>query len=338
MTILVTGSAGHLGEALVRMLRDEQRDVRGVDIEASPFTDVVGSIVDPDFCAQAMRGVTAVLHTAALHKPHVETHRRQDFVDTNITGTLNLLEKAVEQQISAFVFTSTTSTFGDALKPDTEDAAAVWIDETVVPKPKNIYGVTKIAAENMCQLFYRLHKLPCLVLKVSRFFAEDDDTEEVRKFCSSDNAKVNELLYRRADLYDMATAHLQALEKAPTIGFDKFVISGSCPFRQSDLPSLHKDASAVVRAYFPEYERVYARHGWKMFTKIDRVYRNDRARERLGWTPMYSFADALERLDRGDQIGSNLARLVGSKGYHNHEHDGIEGPFPVAKRGHSGRI
>ena len=59
-----------------------------------------------------MAGVDAVVHTATLHKPHVATHTRQDFVDTNITGTLNLLEEAVAAGVSSFVFTSTTSAFG----------------------------------------------------------------------------------------------------------------------------------------------------------------------------------------------------------------------------------
>ena len=325
MTILVTGSTGHLGEALVRMLKDEGRDVRGLDIQPSPFTDLVGSIVDPEICAAAMKDVTGVFHTASLHKPHVATHGRQEFVDTNITGTLNLLEAAVQQQtVSAFIFTSTTSAFGDALKPATPDEPAVWIDETTVPKPKNIYGVTKTAAEDLCRLFWKIHKLPCLVLKVSRFFPEDDDTAEIRDFCSPDNAKVNELLFRRADIYDMATAHLQALDRAPALGFDKFVISGSSPFRQTDLMSLQKDATTVVKDYFPEYERIYERRGWKMFPSIDRVYRNNRAREKLGWTPVYSFADALERLDRGDPLGSDLARLVGTKGYNNETTESVK--------------
>lgn len=184
MTILVTGSAGHLGEALVRLLRERNEPVRGLDILPSPFTDIVGSVVDPSICQDAMKDVTAVLHTASLHKPHVETHRRQDFVDVNITGTLNLLEAAVaSKSVKAFVFTSTTSTFGDALRPGPDDTEAVWIEERVQPKPKNIYGVTKLAAEDLCQLFHRLYKLPCIVLKVSRFFPEEDDSKEVRETC-----------------------------------------------------------------------------------------------------------------------------------------------------------
>jgi UDP-glucose 4-epimerase len=95
MKTLITGSSGHLGEALVRTLRSKNREVIGVDIVPSEFTDRVGSIVDRHFVKRCMEGVDAVMHTATLHKPHVVTHSRQSFVDTNITGTLNLLEEAV---------------------------------------------------------------------------------------------------------------------------------------------------------------------------------------------------------------------------------------------------
>lgn len=117
MRILVTGSSGHLGEALMRCLRETTDDAVGMDVVASPFTDHVGSIADRAFVRCCMQGVDAVLHAATLHKPHVATHSRQDFVDTNITGTLNLLEEAVAVGTGAFVFTSTTSAFGDALTP-----------------------------------------------------------------------------------------------------------------------------------------------------------------------------------------------------------------------------
>jgi len=318
MTILITGSSGHLGEALVRLLREEfgKDEVRGLDILESPFTDVVGSIVDPATCKEAMKGVAAVLHTASLHKPHVETHTRQDFIDVNITGTLNLLEAAVESgTVKSFIFTSTTSSFGDSLKP-LPGEGAVWIDEMVRPKPKNIYGITKLAAEELCQLFHRLHGLPCLVLKGSRFFPEDDDTKEVRDFCSAENSKVNELLYRRADIYDMATAHRIAIDKAPEIGFDKFIITSTSPFQQSDRPQLQVDAIKVVQSYYPNMERIYAKAGFKFFETVDRVYRNDHARKVLGWEPKYSFAKALECLEQGKPIGSDLSRQVGKKYYH----------------------
>ena len=180
MTILVTGSAGHLGEALMRTLPRVGHKALGLDITASAFTQEVGTITDRGFVRRCMRDVHAVLHTATLHKPHVATHTRQDFVDTNITGTLNLLEEAVSAGVSAFIFTSTTSAFGRALTPP-EGAPAAWITEEVTPVPRNIYGVTKVAAESLCELFHRHFGLPCLVLRTSRFFPEPDDREETRR-------------------------------------------------------------------------------------------------------------------------------------------------------------
>ena len=211
MTILVTGSAGHLGEALMRTLAGAQRAI-GLDVLASPFTTHVGSIADRAFVRRHMAGVHTVFHAATLHKPHVATHRRQDFVDTNITGTLNLLEEAVAAGVKAFVFTSTTSVFGDALIPPA-GAPAAWVTEDVMPVPKNIYGVTKAAAEDLCQLSHRNDGLACLVLRTSRFFPEEDDNRQVRAAYADANVKVNEFLARRVDIEDVVSAHLLAAEQ-----------------------------------------------------------------------------------------------------------------------------
>jgi UDP-glucose 4-epimerase len=137
MKILVIGSAGHLGEALVRTLQGAGHEVLGLDVLASPYTHVMGSIADRSVVKNCMAGVHAVLHTATLHKPHVATHSKQDFVDTNITGTLNLLEESALAGVQAFVFTSTTSAFGRALNPMADEPAA-WITEDVVPLPIEI--------------------------------------------------------------------------------------------------------------------------------------------------------------------------------------------------------
>ncbi|MEE9427065.1 MAG: NAD(P)-dependent oxidoreductase, partial [Paracoccaceae bacterium] len=117
MKILVTGSSGHLGEALMRHLPGLGHDPVGLDAVAGGFTDIVGSVSDRQVVEQAMAGVEAVLHTATLHKPHVATHAKQAFINTNVSGTLALLEAAVAQGVGQFVFTSTTSAFGAALVP-----------------------------------------------------------------------------------------------------------------------------------------------------------------------------------------------------------------------------
>jgi nucleoside-diphosphate-sugar epimerase len=316
MRVLVTGSAGHLGEALMRMLREaEGYEPIGLDLLPSPHTTAVGSVVDRQFVRESIRGVDAVVHTATLHKPHVASNGRQDFVDTNITGTLNLLEEAVDAGVKAFVFTSSTTTFGRALTP-APGAPAAWITEKVVPVPRNIYGVTKTAAEDVCELFFRDHGLPVVILRTSRFFPEPDDREDVRAAYHDLNIKVNELLYRRADIEDVATAHLHALARAAEIGFARLIITATTPFTREDLPTLASDAPAVLRARVPEYEPIYAGRGWRMFDRIDRVYVNARARELLGWEPRHGFRAALDRLAAGEDPRSPLARAVGAKGYH----------------------
>jgi UDP-glucose 4-epimerase len=326
LKFLVTGSAGHLGEALVRTLKSRGHDVVSLDILESAFTTHVGSIVDRACVRNCTQGVTVVFHAATLHKPHVGTHSRQEFIDTNITGTLNLLEEAVAAGVESFIFTSTTSVFGDALVP-LPGAPATWVTEDVMPIPKNIYGVTKAAAEDLCQLFHRNQRLPCLVLRTSRFFPEEDDNREVRKVYSDDNAKANEFLFRRVDIEDAVSAHVLAYEHARAIGFRKYIISATTPFLPEDVRELGVDAPAVVRRRVPEYESEYQRRGWKMFPTIGRVYVNDRARNELGWRPQYDFGYVIRCLRNGKDPKSGLAREIGSKGYHAQVFS--DGPYPA---------
>jgi UDP-glucose 4-epimerase len=315
MRVVVTGSSGHLGEALVRTLAAVGHDVIGLDVLRSPFTSVVGSVTDRSCVQESLSGAQAVVHAATLHKPHIGLHSRQAFVDTNITGTLVLLEEALVAGVDRFVFTSTTSTFGRALTPEA-DGSAAWITEDVVPVPRNVYGVTKLAAENLCELVSRDNGLACVILRTSRFFPEEDDSDEVRTNYDPLNVKVNELLYRRVDLEDAVGAHLLAIERAPEIRFGRFIVSATTPFVFGDLAELGADAPRVVRRYFPDYEAIYAERGWQMFPNIDRVYVNSRARSVLGWVPSYDFRNALEKVKVAKDPISPVASTVGVKGYH----------------------
>jgi UDP-glucose 4-epimerase len=118
-----------------------------------------------------------------------------------------------------------------------------------------------------------------------------------------------------------------ALEQAPTIGFGRYIISATTPFTRADLQELRTDAPAVVRRLVPGYEEVYQRRGWSMFPGIDRVYVNDRARSELGWEPRYDFARVIDLLHSGQDPRSDLARTVGSKGYHTKVF--ADGPYPL---------
>lgn len=326
MKVLVTGSSGHLGEAMARRLKELNHEVIGLDLTKSPFTSHVGSITDRSFVKDCMEGVETVFHTATLHKPHVATHDLQQFIDTNISGTLNLLQESLAAGVKRFIFTSTTSVFGEAMSAPAGNPA-VWVTEALVPVPKNIYGITKLAAEELCQLFYRKYALPCIVLRTSRFFPEDDDEKGKRTAFSGENLKTNEFLFRRVELEDVVQAQLLAAEKAEGLGFGKYIISATSPFLPEDLAALRTNARQVVSKYFPDFQKVYEGQNWEMLAEIDRVYVNEKARAALGWEPKYDFSHLLELLKQGNDLQSPLAKLVGSKGYHAQSFS--EGPYPV---------
>ncbi|MBI3676473.1 MAG: NAD(P)-dependent oxidoreductase [Proteobacteria bacterium] len=327
MTILVTGSAGHLGEALMRSLRATGQAALGIDLKPSLFTDSVGSICDRGFVGRSMHGVRAVLHAATLHKPHIATHTQQDFLDTNVTGTLVLLEAALAAGVRAFVFTSTTSAFGSALTPSPGEPAA-WVTEDVVPIPKNIYGVSKLAGEDLCELAFRTRRLPVIILRTSRFFPEADDDAKIRAKYEVANVQANELLYRRVDLEDVVSAHFLAVGKAEEIGFGRYIISASTPFAPSDLAELRRNAPAVVYRMYPDCEALFTARSWAIFPNLDRVYVNDLARAKLDWKPKYDFAHMLACLRTSTDFRSQLARDVGAKGYHSITFENE--PYPIA--------
>lgn len=326
MKTLVTGSSGHLGEALVRTLREAGDDVTGLDVKKSKFTNVLASVHDSEAVHACMQGVEVVYHAATLHKPHVATHTMQDFIDTNVSGTLALLQAAEANGVKAFVFTSTTSVFGDTLRPPA-GTPAVWVTEDIAPVPKNIYGVTKTAAEDLCRLFHRKHGLNIIILRTSRFFPEEDDDKLKREQFDNDNAKANEFLFRRVELEDVVNAHIAAARRADTLGFGRYIISATTPFLPEDLAGLNTDAPSIVRRRFPDYVEIYERLGWAMFDRIDRVYVNDAARRDLGWRPKYDFDHILQCLKSGVFPKSRIAQQVGSKGYHDRVYN--DGPYPV---------
>jgi UDP-glucose 4-epimerase len=312
MRILLTGSSGWLGQTLAPRLQRDGHQVIGLDPVPSPLTQIVGSIENRDLVRRTMREfeIEAVIHSGALHKPHVETHERAAFVAVNVQGTLNLLEEAVApgSKVTRFVMTSTTSLMiSRKIRAGREGGAgqAIWIDEDMAPLlPRNIYGVTKLSAEHLCRLFHETHGLPILVLRTARFFPEEDDmAHAIRQ--SADNTKANELLFRRATVEDMAEAHVVALAKAPALGFDTFIISAPTPFSRDDCEELIADAPAVVLRLFPHYRQIYARLGWTMFGSIDRIYDSSKAARLLGFVCRTGFAEKLRELERSS---SGLAR------------------------------
>lgn len=300
MTILITGAAGWLGRHLAPYLQRHGYNTIGLDRVGGDYVDVVADVSNRDavFEAFANHRISAVIHSAALHKPQISDFPAQSFVDTNVSGTLHLIEAALHSACSAFVFTSTTSLMISACFREASRKTAQWLDEHwSAIQPRNIYGVTKYAAEMLCQQPHIEHGLNVIILRTARFFPEEDDT--VREL-SGPNLKANELLYRRATVEDMVRAHHCALENVTRKGFGRYIVSAPTPFQKSDLHALADNAATVIMNYFPRSSEIYARQSWRLPKTIDRIYDGRRISKELGFVYQDTFAAMLDALEQGE--------------------------------------
>ena len=282
MKVLVTGSSGRIGRAICARLRLEHQ-VIGLDRAPSSESRLIGDVADAALLRRALREVDAVVHTAALHAPHVGHASDDEFERVNVEATRTLAGLAAESGVGNFVFTSTTALYGSASTPRT---AAGWVDEDLTPQPLTIYHRTKLAAERLLEEASIENKLAVTVLRMSRCFPEAAPLMAVYR------------LHRGIDARDVADAHALALESGAQ-GFRRFVISGATPFRPEDVDALMRDAPAVLARRAPDLVEAFTRRGWSLPASIDRVYSPARAMQQLGWTPRFGFGEVLNMLDRG---------------------------------------
>lgn len=274
MKVLVTGSAGKLGTAVIEKLRSTHISAVGADIIPSPTTDVLIDIKDKEHVFEACSDIDSIIHTAAVHGKHYDlNYSREQFIDTNIYGTLHLLNACVCQEINKFLYISTTSIYGNAMSSPTE---AVWVDELLTEQPRDIYDITKQTAEQLCKDFFYKEGLQTSVYRVGRFLPEEA------------NLQANHRLYRGLDERDGAEALYLALGHTFS-EFEIFNIASSSPFSKDDLKVLKDNPIEAILKLYPEAENIYKAKGWSFPKSIDRIYVTEKAKNRLGYTPKYTF-------------------------------------------------
>ncbi len=278
--ILVTGSSGHVGAELVKALRNEGHSVSGLDTVNGSFTNLIGSITEERLVDEATNKVDVIIHTASLHAPHVADHSKKEFVDVNVHGTLNLLEAAKTNGTKKFIYTSTTSLYGEQFE---NENMATWITEDLPPKPRDIYDITKIAAEQLCKDFFDRKSLQTTSLRVSRFWNEPVAD------------KVFYRMYRGVDVHDVVKAH-QLVMDHDLDQFEIFNISAEPLFEKDDLLALRADLKGVLQDRIPEIIQCYGQKGWTLPHFIDRVYVIEKAKEILGYQPQFNIRELMSEI------------------------------------------
>ncbi|MDO1448190.1 NAD(P)-dependent oxidoreductase [Rhodocytophaga aerolata] len=277
--LLVTGSSGQLGSTLVKQLRQAAYNVVGIDTVLAETTSHLVDIRDKNQILSITQSVDAIIHTAAMHGKQYElNYPREEFISTNIQGTLHLLDACVVHGIKKFVYTSTTSIYGYAMVHGQE---AVWVDESLPPDPRDIYDITKLTAELLCRDYFEKEGIKTTVLRVSRFLPEPPRTTAIHR------------LYRGLDVRDGAAAHLLALKKTFNT-FEVFTISAKSPFQRTDVSLLKTAPEQLLKNHYPEIYQVFVQRNWAFPASIDRVYAIEKAEKLLGYAPQYNFQEYIQ--------------------------------------------
>ena len=278
---LVTGTSGRVGRAIsIRLARMGYR-VCGIDRSPSSTAQYVGDLGDEPLLRRALDGIDAVIHTAALHAPHVGQLSDAEFQRVNVDATRRLLDLAGAAGVRRIVFTSTTALYGDAA---TAPGRAVWVDEALEPQPRTVYHRTKLAAEALLREAAGQGGPSLRILRMSRCFPEPANAMAVLR------------LHRGIDARDVANAHTMAVDHAGESS-ETFVISGATPFRTEDVERLKSDAPALIAERCPGLVEAFVGRKWTIPQSIDRVYCADAAISRLGWSPRFGFDEVLHQYD-----------------------------------------
>lgn len=281
MNVLVTGSSGRLGQEIIQLLGFKKIQTIGIDLVNTKATDILLDIRDKKEVFRIIRKVDFVIHTAAIHGRHLDMGlSRLDFIETNIIGTLNLLEASAHYGVKSFIYTSTTSVYGKSMEHSDN---AVWVSEQLHPQPRDMYDISKLTAENLCKEFFEKENLNTCVLRVSRFMDEPE------------NLIANYRIYRGLDEKDGASAHFLAMQKQFK-SFQIFNISNDTPFKKTDLKNLKTNPKDIIIKYFPESEEIYNKKKWNFPKSIDRVYSIQKAKKSLNYQPRNNFLEYISMI------------------------------------------
>jgi len=302
--ILVTGAEGFIGSHLTELLVNEGYDVRAMvqynsfnnwgwidtfDKETKDKLDIfLGDVRDPNGVRTAMEGVDAVFHLAALIAIPYSYHSPDMYVDTNIKGTLNILQAARDLGTKRILVTSTSEVYGTA--------QYVPIDEKHPYQGQSPYSATKIGADRLAESFYRSFNLPVTIVRPFNTYGPRQSARAViptiitQLLSGKEEIKLGSLTPTRDFNYvkDTARGFLEIYKSDKTIGEEINVATQ----REISIGDL---ANELIRQINPNAKIICDEQRVRPEkSEVNRLLGcNEKIKRLTNWAPRYTFEEGL---------------------------------------------
>lgn len=303
--VLVTGADGFIGSHLVEQLISEGNKVKAFTyynsfnswgwldtLEKSILDEIeifAGDIRDPNGVREAMKGIDEVYHLAALIAIPFSYHSPDSYVDTNIKGTLNVLQAARELETSRILITSTSEVYGTA--------QYVPIDEKHPYQGQSPYSATKIGADRLAESFYRSFNLPLTIVRPFNTYGPRQSARAViptiitQLLSGVEEIKLGALTPTRDFNYvkDTARGFIEIAKSQCTIGEEINIAT------QQEI-SIGQLANELISQINPKAKIVCEEE--RMRPQNSEVQRllgsNEKIKRLTNWKPNYSFEKGIE--------------------------------------------
>jgi len=304
MKVLVTGSDGFIGSHLTEMLVDKGYDVRAFVfynsfnswgwLDSLPKDKLAqidvfaGDLRDPNGVKEAMKGIDMVFHLAALIAIPFSYHSPDSYVDTNIKGTLNILQAARELGTKIVLITSTSEVYGTA--------KYVPIDEKHPYQAQSPYSATKIGADRLAESFYRSFNLPVSIVRPFNTFGPRQSARAViptiitQLLKGNENIKLGSLTPTRDFNYvkDTANGFIEIAKSDKTIGEEINIAT------QHEI-SIGQLANELIKQINPNAHIICDEQRLRpVKSEVNRLLGyNEKIQRLTNWKPQYTFEEGL---------------------------------------------
>jgi len=315
--ILVTGADGFIGSHLVEMLVLQGANVKALsiynsfnywgwleDINCLKNIEVLnGDVRDPHYCKHITKDIDIVFHLAALIAIPYSYVAPSSYVDTNINGTLNIVQACLENNVSRVIHTSTSEVYGTA--------KYVPIDEKHPLQPQSPYSASKIGADNMAMSFYNSFELPVTIARPFNTYGPRQSARAVIPTIITQIAngvkeiKLGDVTPTRDFNYveDTCRGFIALAQSDKTIG-ETINIGSNFEITVSDTLNLIKEIMNSDVKFITDEQRIRPTN-----SEVHRLWcDNSKIKELTGFKPKYSIKDGLTKTIEWFKIKENLSK------------------------------